>query len=91
MLEGGSTIDVVQFLGFVDDCFDAGTFEKGDFAYDMFEGLLLRSEIVMSHVSYSLKAVGKGDVIIWVIFFGEPLEYLLIFVVFGSQIDLDLD
>lgn len=91
MFERGGAVDVVQFFCLVDDGFDAGTFEEGDFADDVLVGLLFGGEIVVGHVSDCLEAVRKGDVRVRVVFASEPFEYLLVLVVSRAHVDVYLD
>lgn len=88
MFKRWRSINIVQFFGLIDNCFDIRTLQESNFSDDFFEGNLLLCKIVMSHMSDCFEAVGERNVSLFpFMLVGEPLEDLLIFNIFVVQLD----
>jgi hypothetical protein len=55
--KGGCSIEVMEFLGFIDDTGDVETFEDGDLADDFMVGDLFGCKVVMGQMADSLETV----------------------------------
>lgn len=89
MFESGRSINIVQLLCFVDDCFDIGALHQRGFAYHFLPFLLLLSEIVVRNMSDGFKAAWKCNVPFLISFadLSEPVEYLLIIEVLVGEFE----
>lgn len=90
MLKSRSSVDIMQLLCFVDYRFDVGTLEKSDLSNNYFPLLLLFGKIVVSDVTDRLETSRKMYVfgIIWILYFGEPVELVLIFKIFIVELEI---
>jgi hypothetical protein len=90
VFQGRSPIDVVQFLSLVGHCFDVGALQESDLSDDVLPLLLIFSQIVMCDVPNGLETPREMDVVglLGVLDFGEPVELLLVIVVFMVQLHI---
>ena len=63
VLQGGSAINVMELLSFIDDSSDVRAFEEGYLSDHFFVSLLLSRQIVVRHLSYCFKTIGKSDLL----------------------------
>ena len=92
VLESRRSINIVQLLRFVDDCFDVGALHQRGFAYSFLPFLLLLSEIIVCDMSDGFKAPWKRHISLLISFadLSEPVEYLLIIKVLVGEFEGDL-
>ena len=96
MLEGRSSIHIMQFFCFIDNSFNVWTSHQSDFTDDVQIEWLLLGEIVMGNMTSSFETIRK-----WYCFFEciilcwefllKNIKYLLIWIVFIGKSFLFVD